>query len=60
MFVTAEFELLYVLLALAMVVVKLTGMTVKFEFKDMKNVALIQLAGMLVFFTITRVYYTVF
>ncbi len=59
-FVTAEFELLYVLLALSMTVVRLSGYTVRFGFRDFKNVAFFQLAGMAVFFTITRVYFKVF
>lgn len=59
-FVTAEFELLYVLLALALATTRLKKVTIPYSFKDVRNILGIQFAGMLVFFIITRVYYKVF
>ncbi|MBI4396969.1 MAG: O-antigen ligase family protein [Elusimicrobia bacterium] len=60
LFITAEFELLYVLLALSMAVVKQAGIAVRFARKDMRNVALIEGAGMAGLWLVTKVYYRVF
>lgn len=60
LFITAEFELLYVLLALCMVVVRLVGVTVEYRLPDMKRVAFIQAAGVSGFWFFTKIYYRVF
>jgi O-antigen ligase len=59
-FVTCEFELLYVFLALAMTVARLTETPVPFERRDMRNVFGLQLTGMAVFFFITRIFHIIF
>lgn len=60
LFITTEFELLYVLLALSISVVRITDTPIEFRFADMRRVAGLQAAGMLGFFAITRLYYRVF
>jgi O-antigen ligase len=60
LFITAEFELLYVLLALSMVVARLTGQAVEYKLPDMKRVAAVQFAGVTGFWLFTKVYYRVF
>jgi len=59
-FITAEFELLYVLLALALVATRLKNVSVRYSFADFRNVIGIQVVGMTGFFILTRIYYQVF
>ncbi len=59
-FVTAEFELLYVFLALALVATRLKNVEVHFKVNDFRNVALIQAFGMTAFFIVTRVYFKIY
>ena len=55
-FVTCEFELMYVILALSMVVVRLSGVQVRFTMRDFRNVLLIQGGGIVVFWTMIQVF----
>jgi hypothetical protein len=56
-FVTCEFELLYLLLAVALVVISLAKVPVRYTKADAKNVLKIQAAGMFLFFMITKLFY---